>query len=273
MPGVKRKCHLQELTWEEAKARAAEDATILFPTGSIEQHGPHLPVETDSRLVWEISRRVAEKLADRINILLTPPLYFGYSTHHREYAGTMTLSGSTYTAVIMELCESLHHNGFRRIFLLNGHGGNLDPLKMAARMLRDRHDDILVGVASYWSVASEVLSKVRESPVGGMSHGCELEASMMWHLRPELVKPERFEKRIPIWRSRHVKDDLLDHGSIKLAYHFTEVSPTGVQGDPTLASREKGEKFLCLIVEEVAGMLIDFSQWDLKTLMAGVVSQ
>jgi creatinine amidohydrolase len=272
MGGVSRKIYLQELTWEEAKARAAEDPTVLFPTGSIEQHGPHLPVETDSRLVWEISWRAAEKVADRVNILVTPPLYFGYSTHHREYAGTMTLSGSTYTAVITELCESLHHNGFRRIFLLNGHGGNLDPLKMAARMLRDRHDDILVGTACYWSVASQVLSQVRESPVGGMSHGCELEASMMWHLRPELVKPDRFEKRIPIWRSPLLKDDLLDHGSIKVAYHFTEVSPKGVQGDPTIASKEKGERFLNLIVDEVAKLLLDFSQWDLKTLMAGVIS-
>lgn len=94
----------------------------------------------------------------------------------------------------------------------------------------------------------------------------------MWHLRPELVKPDRFEKRIPIWRSPHVKDDLLDHGSIKLAYHFTEVSPKGVQGDPTIASKEKGERFLNLIVDEVAKLLLDFSQWDLKTLMAGVIS-
>jgi creatinine amidohydrolase len=265
-----RKIHLRELTWQEAKARAAENPTILFPTGSIEQHGPHLPVETDSRLVWEVSCRAAEKVADRMNILVAPELYFGYSTHHWDYPGTMTLSGDTYIKVIMELCDSLIRNGFKRIFLLNGHGGNLDPLKMAARMLRDRHDDILVGTACYWNVASKALKQVRESPVGGMSHGCELEASMMWYLRPELVKPEKFEKRIPTWRSPLMRDDLLDSGDIKVAYHFPDVSPKGVQGDPTLATREKGQKFLALIVDEVAEMLLDFGKMDLKNLIASI---
>jgi creatinine amidohydrolase len=267
-----RKIHLRELTWQEAKARAAENPTVLFPTGSIEQHGPHLPVETDSRLVWEVSWRAAEQVADRINILVTPPLYFGYSTHHWDYPGTMTLNGDTYIKVIIELCDSLIRNGFKRIFLLNGHGGNLDPLKIAGRMLRDRHDDILVGAACYWNVASKVLKQARESPVGGMSHGCELEASMMWYLRPELVKPENFEKRIPTWRSPLMRDDLLDSGDIKVAYHFSDVSPKGVQGDPTLASREKGERFLGMIVNEVAKMLLDFSQMDLKNLIASIAT-
>ncbi len=269
MPDTKRRIHLRELTWEEAKARAAENATVLFPTGSIEQHGPHLPVETDSRLVWEVARRGAEKVRDQINILVTPPLEFGYSTHHREFPGTMTLTGTTYMAVIVELCESLLHNGFRRIFILNGHGGNSDPINMAVRAIRDKHDDVLLGTAAYWSIASQALSQARESPIGGMSHACELEASMMWYLRPELVKPERFQKRITRWRSPLVRDDLLDSGEIKLAFHFPDVTPQGFQGDPTLASREKGEKFLNLIVDEVARFLMDFSQWDLKNLPAG----
>jgi len=272
MPDPKRHIYLRELTWQEAKARAADNPTVLFPTGSIEQHGPHLPLEVDSRLVWEVSWRAAEKIAHEINILVAPQLSFGYSTHHRDYPGTMTLTGQTYMSVIVELCESLHRNGFRRIFLLNGHGGNLDPLKMAARTLRDRHDDILVGAACYWNVASKALRAARESAVGGMSHGCELEASMMWHLRPELVKPENFEKRIPTWRSPLMRDDLLDSGDIKVAYHFTDVSPKGVQGDPTLASKEKGERFLAMIVDEVAKMLVDFSRMDLKNLIAGIAT-
>jgi len=269
MPDPKRTIHLRDLTWEDAKARAAENPTILIPAGSIEQHGPHLPVETDSRLVWEVAWRAAEKAAGTINILVTPPLLFGYSTHHREFPGTMTLSGTTYMSVVIELCESLIHSGFQRIFILNGHGGNTDPINMAVRALRDRHDDVLMGTAGYWSIASQALSQARESPIGGMSHACELEASMMWHLRPEVVKPERFEKRITRWRSPLVRDDLLDSGNIKLAFHFPDVTPKGFQGDPTLATREKGEKFLRLIVDEVAKFLLDFSQWDLKSLTAG----
>ena len=269
MTNSKRQIFLRDLTWEDAKARAAENATILLPAGSIEQHGPHLPVETDSRIVWEVARRAADQVADRINILVTPPLEFGYSTHHREFPGTMTLSGTTYMAVLVELCESLLRNGFRRIFILNGHGGNSDPINMAVRAIRDTHEDVLVGAGAYWSIASQALSHARESPIGGMSHACELEASVMWHLRPETVKPERFQKRITRWRSPHVKDDLLDSGHIKLGFHFPDITPQGFQGDPTLASPEKGEKFLGLIVDEVARFLLDFSQWDLQHLTAG----
>jgi creatinine amidohydrolase len=257
---------LQELTWEDAKACAAAGATVVLPAGSIEQHGPHLPVETDSRLVWEVACRAGARAAEQVNLLVAPPLYFGYSTHHREFPGTMTLSGSTYVQVLVELCESLLRNGFRRIFLLNGHGGNSDPIHMAIRALRDAHDDVMLGTAPYWSIASKALAAVRESPTGGMSHGCELEASMMWYLRPELVKPERFAKRITVWKTPLMRDDLLESGSIKLAFHFPDVTPQGFQGDPTLATREKGECFLGLIVEEVAKLLIDFSHWDLKHL-------
>lgn len=257
---------LQELTWEEAKARADADATILFPAGAIEQHGPHLPVETDVRLVWEVACRAAARAAETTNLLVAPPLHFGYSTHHRAFPGTMTLQGTTYVQVLVELCESLWRNGFRRIFILNGHGGNSDPIHMAIRALRDAHDDILMGTAPYWSIASRGLAAVRESPTGGMSHACELEASLMWYLRPELVKPERFEKRIAVWKTPFVRDDLLESGSVKLAFHFPDVTPQGFQGDPTLATREKGERFLTLIVEEIAKLLVDFSRWDLKHL-------
>ncbi|HSB81865.1 MAG TPA: creatininase family protein [Candidatus Methylomirabilis sp.] len=262
----KRSIYLRELTWEDAKARAADNATIVLPAGSIEQHGPHLPVETDSRLVWEVARRAVAQIADRVNILVTPPLEFGYSTHHREFPGTMTLSGTTYMTVIVELCESLLRNGFRRIFILNGHGGNSDPIHMAVRAIRDKYDDVLMGTAAYWSIASKALSHVRESPSGGMSHACELEASLMWHLRPELVKSDRFAKRITRWHNPLLRDDLLDSGSVRLAFHFPDVTPLGFQGDPTLASQEKGEQFLRLIVDEVAAFLTDFSRWDLKHL-------
>jgi creatinine amidohydrolase len=261
-----RRIHLQELTWEEAKARAEDGATVVLPAGSIEQHGPHLPVETDSRLVWEVATRAAAKAAERVNLLVAPPLYFGYSTHHRSFPGTMTLSGATYTKVLVELCQSLIRNGFRRIFILNGHGGNSDPISMAIRELRDTHDQVMLGTAAYWSIAAKALGRVRESPSGGMSHACELEASLMWHLRPELVKPERFQKRITVWQHPLLKDDLLESGQVKLAFHFPDVTPTGFQGDPTLASREKGARFLELIVAEVAALLADFSRWDLTHL-------
>ena len=108
------------------------------PTAAIEQHGRHLPIETDCRIVEEISRRAAERVSDQIDALVTPAIAFGVSGYHMEFAGTLTLSMGTFITVVEEICESLIHHGFRRIIVLNGHGGNHDPIKIAARNVADK---------------------------------------------------------------------------------------------------------------------------------------
>lgn len=258
---------VEEMSWLEVQACVQRAALVVLPTGAIEQHGPHLPLETDSRLVWEIARTSIERVSHRAQVILAPLVPFGYSTHHRAFPGTMTLTGDTFSQVVRDLVDSLYRVGFRKVLILNGHGGNADPLYLAARSLRDRHEDILVGVANYWRVAEPAIRQLRDSPIGGMAHACEFETALMWYLRPEMVKTDKLARHVSRWKSDYMQDDLLDSGVIKVAYHFPEVSHLGVQGDPTLASPAKGAQFFGEIVEAVARMLVDFSGLELHALV------
>src|SRR5690242_20652634 len=122
---------LRDLTWQEIAPLAGPETVVILPTAAIEQHGRHLPIEVDCRIVEEISRRAAERAATHVPVLVAPAVCFGVSGYHMGFAGTLTLSMGTFITVVEELCESLIHHGFRRILVLNGHGGNHDPIKIA----------------------------------------------------------------------------------------------------------------------------------------------
>src|SRR5690349_5291821 len=129
---------LEELTRDEARAVAAETLVIL-PVGATEQHGPHLPVGVDSYTVTHIARAAATSAASHIPLLVTPTLPFGSSHHHLPFGGTLSLSTETYYRVLVDLLESLIVGGFRRIFVLNGHGGNNELIQLAVRDLALKH--------------------------------------------------------------------------------------------------------------------------------------
>src|SRR5215472_17224219 len=133
---------LHDLTWEDAQRLARPGTVTVIPTGSTEQHGKHLPVEVDSRLVSEVAARSAEIAGEQIDVVLAPLVAYGASHHHIEFAGTMSLSLPTYIQVLNELAESLIVNRFSHILFLNGHGGNTDPIHIAVRMVRDKYPDV-----------------------------------------------------------------------------------------------------------------------------------
>jgi creatinine amidohydrolase len=179
----------------------------------------------------------------------------------------MSISLPTYVQVLVDLAESLVASGFRHIFFLNGHGGNADPMRMAVRMLRDRHPDLVAAAACYWDLASAEINRLRRSGQGGMSHACELETSLMLQVRPETVKRERIAPSRPRWRIPWLVQDLAGGGSgVTLGYHIDDVAPSGVMGDPELASPEAGAVFLDAISARVAEFLVDFSSWRMEAL-------
>src|SRR5262249_11902179 len=124
----------QELTRTEAR-NLGPSAVLLFPVGATEQHGPHLPVGTDHFAVEHIARAAADVAASQIPVVVTPPLPFGSSAHHIPFGGTMSLSTETYFRAVLELCEALILGDWRRIFILNGHGGNHEIVQLVARDL------------------------------------------------------------------------------------------------------------------------------------------
>ncbi len=258
---------LHNLTWEDARALARPGTVVVIPTGSTEQHGTHLPVEVDSRLASEVAAKAVEIAGRRIDVIMAPPLYYGASHHHIEFAGTMSLTLPTYIQVLNELAESLIANKFTHIFFLNGHGGNLDPIRVTVRMVRDKHADAVVAGACYWEVARDEINQLRKSPPGGISHGCEFEAAMMMHLHPEVVKTDKILKHIPEWTTEYLLLDLVQGGKVSWGHHMVDVTATGVLGDPTLATPEHGRDFFTAVTNRVADFLVEFSGWTMRGLV------
>lgn len=256
---------LAEMTWEEIKEATGPETVVVLPVGSTEQHGPHMPVKTDHYFVYEIAKRAAKKASERTRVVVAPVLPFGCSGAHADFPGTISIDHQTYIELIRELGESILGQGFERLFILNGHGGNFGALTLAAKDLYDS-TNATIAVACYWHLAAKEIAALRESPPGGISHACEMETSCMLALDPSAVRWEKVKKSIPQWKSKYVLDDLLGGGQVVPALHVADFSPTGVLGDPTIATKEKGERFLEAIVNEVAAFILDFAGWDLDQM-------
>src|SRR3954465_7676961 len=124
------------MSWP-AVAGTSKDVPVVVPIAALEQHGRHLPVFTDSMLLGEVVRRAAERLGDRV--LWTPLFWLGNSHHHLEFAGTLSATPRTYLDTLGDLMENLIAHGFRRLVLINGHGGNIVPMHQAVFEVRQRH--------------------------------------------------------------------------------------------------------------------------------------
>lgn len=175
------------MTRTEARAAATAGALVVWPLGAIEQHGPHLPVGTDTFTIEHLARQSAAQAATSIPIVVAPTMPFGSSHHHLPFGGTMSLGSESYYRLTFELAESLIVSGFKKLFLLNGHGGNHELLQLVARDLALAHP-VSVAAASYWTVAWDVLIAL-DAHVGCRfpGHAGAFESSVMLSLRPDLI--------------------------------------------------------------------------------------
>jgi creatinine amidohydrolase len=251
---------LQNLTWPEVKALDFERLVVLFPTGSFEQHGPHLPFTTDTDIVTAVASGVERAMTERV--LLLPTLWPGLSTHHMHFPGTLDVPQMAYIALITELGKSIANMGAKRAFILNGHGGNDTPLRAALRELKTAVTATRFAFANYWSLAAKTLRDVRESELGGMGHACEMETSIMLHLQPDRVKLERAVRDGPKHADVYRKADMQHARPVFFVNEFHEVTESGVIGHPDLASAEKGKRFLDGIVSEVVAFVEHYLTWD-----------
>jgi len=250
---------LRDLTWPEVKSLDFGNMIVLFPTGSFEQHGPHLPFTTDTDIVSAIAAGVEQRLPDRV--LLVPTLWAGLSTHHMHFPGTVDVPQMLYIQLITALGQSLASMGATKVFLLNGHGGNETPLRAALRELKSAAPNTQFVFASYWSLAAKTLRSVRESEFGGMGHACEMETSIMLHLHPQRVKLHCAVRDGPTHNDPFRQADMQHARPVYFVNEFHEVTASGVIGHPDLASAEKGKRFLDGIVTEVTAFVEQFLSW------------
>jgi creatinine amidohydrolase len=245
---------LKDLTWPEVKLLDFSKLVVLFPTGSFEQHGPHLPFSTDT-----IAGAIEKKLSDRV--LLLPTLWPGLSTHHMHFPGTMDVPQVVYIQLVTELGKSMANMGAKKVFILNGHGGNDTPLRAALRELKTAVPHTRFVFASYWTLAAKTLREVRESEMGGMGHACEMETSVMLHLHPDRVHLEWAVRGGPPHTDPYRKADMQLGRPVFFVNEFHEVTESGVVGHPDLASAEKGKRFFDGIVAEVSVFVEHFLTW------------
>jgi creatinine amidohydrolase len=250
----------EELSVPEIEQLDRDRTVLLLPAGSVEQHGRHMPVGSDTMIAMSVCRAAADRLAGQVAVL--PPPWYGYSPHHMRFAGTVTLRAETFLAVIEDIVASVVAHGFRRFVVLNGHGGNSALMDVLAATLGHRfYGQARIATLTYFQFASAAIAKLRKSKSGGMGHACEFETSMMQHIRPELVKIDRAKVTYPDPGSAYLSTDLLGGSRVRVYHDFGDLSESGTFGDPSLASPEAGARFHAAVVDEFVGFIEDFAGW------------
>lgn len=253
---------LAEMSWPEVKERVAAGAVAVLPVASTEQHGPHLPLSTDARIVGECGRRAAEAVADEVAVVVAPTMPFGFSEHHMDIPGTLTLSMPTYIAALTELGDSLARHGFGKLLFLNGHGGNHEAVQVVVRQLLARHH-VVAAAASYWDVARAALRQAGSDQVGLVpGHSAGFETTLMLALQPDLVAMERLpdaDRSLP--GPGGSRRTLAGMGAMS-AVHRSQQPHGGVWGDPRLVRPEFGPALLDAIVGALADLYRALARTD-----------
>jgi len=251
---------MPELLWHnlkshELQALSEQDSIVIVPVGSTEQHGPHLPVQVDALLASEVACRAAELISDVEPVVVTPTVWCGLAEHHMAFGGTITLDFATFHALLRCVCNSILRHGFQRVFLLNGHGGNIAALGVIATELTQELQARVV-VGSYWTIPEvaqnfgEILERQQN-----VRHACEVETSMLLALRPELV-----DQSALVSSDGPMEVPFLDRGAYRWQ-SFKELSENGVIGAPSAASAEKGRRLLDAAADGVCKLLTKSSTW------------
>jgi creatinine amidohydrolase/Fe(II)-dependent formamide hydrolase-like protein len=252
---------LGELTWPEAEKRFREVDVALLPVGAIEQHGPHLPLDSDAFDADYLARRVAESCTEPRPFVL-PLVAYGVSYHHEDFSGTISISPETLSQMVYDIGMSAVHHGITKLVIINGHGGNSPALHFAAQMLnRDAHIFTCVDTGE---TSDPDIYAMAETP--NDVHAGEIETSTTLASRPHLVRTGKARKFIPRFSNRYL--DFTSKRSVGWYAHTSKISPLGVLGDPTKGTKEKGERMWQVMIKN----LVEFVE-DLKSMSLDEIYQ
>ena len=252
---------MTEVDWSRLKAHelrklANDDAVVILPIASIEQHGPHLPVMTDTRLGQEIAHRAARKAYDKRPVVVTPVVWSGLSEHHMPFGGTLTLSHDTFRRVIRDLIDAITRLGFRDILISNSHGGNIIAMQQILSELAPTSKANLVATTYVTEAGEELSQHLQDQP--SVMHAGEAETSMMLVCEPALVDATIISKIA----NPGEPGRLLSVGRASYRWRpYTHVTANGLSGNPTRSSAEKGEKLLEAGAVALARLITDAETW------------
>ncbi len=233
---------LAEMTWPEMAEVDRSQTVLLAPYAACEQHGPHLPFYVDTFLCTAVAEGVERLLPEKV--LLLPTQWLGASAHHLPFFGTLTADLDQHIQLMVHPLEQYLKQGWKKVFILNGHGGNIDTYHIALRALHERYGDAELMAASYWEIASAEIAAHLTGPRKQVGHACEAETAMMLAVRPDLVR-------------MHLAEDchMTTSPGIGAAYVPTNMkgrTRRGVVGYPSRATAEQGKAMLEAVVGRIA---------------------
>ena len=237
----------KELTAEDLCAKAAADAIVVLPVASTEQHGPHLPVGVDTILSEGVCKVGAEIAAADVAVVVAPTVWCGMAEHHMAFGGTFTFDIPTYRAILLAFLKSIERHGFKRVLIVNGHGGNIAALNS---FLPDfmRETKLKNYTATYFDLVASDLAPLLEDQKA-VHQACEV-TSLMMVLAPETVKHDRLPEAFGL-----LDGDPRKASKAGTFHAFKNITPSGVVGDARRANRQKGEKILAVCAEGLAATL------------------
>jgi creatinine amidohydrolase len=235
------------LTWPEMNRAIEMQKVVLLPTGSTEQHGRHLPLDTDAFLVESVCMEVGRRAADRVLVL--PTVAYGLNMHHIDFPGTIHIEPETFIAFCLNITKSVAYHGFQKILLVNGHGSNGPLVDLVARKTV-LATDALCAAVGYIGLAMDAFREVQETPV--VAHADELETSLYLYLAPERVQMDEAAAGSDVVGT-YLSSDSTPNYPVRFNDYWGRWTQRGVHGDPTAASAEKGE----VIFESAVGKLIE----------------
>ncbi len=231
-----------ELTWPEMRAAIARQPVVLLPFGTVEDHGPHLPISTDNVILEAICVETARR-ADGAALLM-PLVSYGLDEHHMDFPGTISVDMHTLLDYVASVAISVARHGFTHVLIVNGHGSNAPIADLAARRTV-LATGIVCGAMSPNAaidptLAEPTFSQMRRSGPGGVAHACEYETALMLHLRPDLVQMDKAVREIGQLQIEYFNWDHPAPSILSWQDWWSRMSESGVCGDPTVATAEFG---------------------------------
>ena len=255
--------YLPELSWTEVRDLSKTVGVVVLPIGAVEQHGPHLPTATDALLAEQITKLALERLPDHAKVWRLPVQSYGKSNEHLGFAGTISLRAETLMAVVMDIAVSVAASGFRRLCFVNAHGGNSALLAMMAREIRVATGLMVFNTFTNAGAPDPIEISALEAKFG--IHANDWETSLMLQLRPDLVQMDKAVKEYPTLEGNVG----LTGGAAVAAWLTRDWSISGVFGDATLATPERGAARLEVSVAALAKVLEEISRFEVGSESAG----
>lgn len=253
-PAEPRDLVLSRLSWPEIRDIRDQVEVVLLPIGSNEQHGPNLSVDFDITAAFEFSRRASERLYPRL--LVAPPIPWGVSFHHMNFPGTITLSINTFMQVLVEVVASLKAHGFERFLIVNGHGGNIQPMGAATVRIKEEVNPLFIGACSHFAFQDRAGANQRHGISGITGHACENETAVGMYMAPQTVKTDALAAGELTDLARGFRAHMARYG-VTVPYRFDEFTHNGALGDARNATWEYGRDLVESSLENFVAFVED----------------